>query len=143
MTRAELYQLRTLRREVERRRERLKEIESAAERTTQQITGMPRGTDVADRVGTYAAMLAELRDKIAEGERACLAQIIELEGWINAIEDSETRQIMEMRYIRGWTWQRIATAIKYSDEATPRKKAERYMRRQNYMGGDPQKKHEQ
>lgn len=128
-TRARLMQLGSTRKEAERLRERIAEIESAATRSTAAITGMPKGSRARDMIGNYAATLADLREKLREAEGRCLFEIAELQGWINNIQNSETRLILSMRYIEGKTWLQIARAIQYTDESTPRKRAERYIRR--------------
>lgn len=47
--------------------------------------------------------------------------------WIMDIEDSETRRIFMMRYLKNWSWQRIAIKLEVSDEGTPRKKHDKFL----------------
>ncbi len=39
---------------------------------------------------------------------------------INQIEDSRMRRVIMMRYVYGWSWQKIAFQIGASSESTPR-----------------------
>ena len=61
MTLKELSQLYYLNREIEMDQRRLRELEAKALPGAQVITGMPHGTGVVDKVGEYAAEIADLR----------------------------------------------------------------------------------
>lgn len=45
----------------------------------------------------------------------------EIIEWIKAIEDSKTRQVFYLRYIKGFAWQQVAYEIDETDEQYPRK----------------------
>lgn len=55
----------------------------------------------------------------------------EIEDFIDGIDDSLTRRIFELRYIKGRkkpSWQAIAYSIEEYDESYPRRKHEKYMK---------------
>ena len=65
--------------------------------------------------------------RINENVARCAALVEELQAFINGIEDSEMRRIFTLRYVHGFTWQRIAFRLQAYDESYPRKKHDRYL----------------
>lgn len=51
-----------------------------------------------------------------------------LESYLTGISDDLTRLIFKYYYLDGWSWQRIACKLDWTDESTPRKIAERYLK---------------
>ena len=70
MTLKELSQLYYLNREIEMDKRRLQELEVKALPGSQVLTGMPHTPGVKDKVGEYAAEIADLRG-IIEATRSC------------------------------------------------------------------------
>ena len=56
------------------------------------------------------------------------AQIREIEKFVNGIEDSTTKYIFEMKFLRNHTNQYIATKINKRDEGTVRKIITKYLK---------------
>lgn len=54
-------------------------------------------------------------------------QRIEIEEYIADIADSQIRRAIRLKYIHGYSWQRIATELGYQDEGTMRKKLDKYL----------------
>ena len=128
MTKNELYQLYYLNKEIERQRKKLEELESAVYKTTPHITGMPTGTSVVDKVGTYAAEIADLKTLISANIQRCWQERNRLERYIQKIEDSQLRQIFTLRYVDRLSWQRIAFEIGEYDESYPRRKHNQFLK---------------
>ena len=91
-----LSQMYYLTQEVERDELRLRELRAAAEKSTQQITGMPGAGGAGDRVGRYAIEIAELRRRLEEKQRACFCELTRLEDFIASVEDSQMRIILTL-----------------------------------------------
>lgn len=51
----------------------------------------------------------------------------EIETWVDEIEDPEIRLIMEMRYLWGYEWLEISSALGGSCEGYARKKHDRFL----------------
>lgn len=51
----------------------------------------------------------------------------EIERFIENIQDSQTRMIFYLRYVKGLSWQRVATEIGESIESYPRRKHNAYL----------------
>jgi hypothetical protein len=70
---------------------------------------------------------------IEENYTRCARLLGDMQEYINSIDDSETRRIFTMHYIKGWTWQKIAFNINSYDESYPRKKHERYLKKHPFQ----------
>ncbi len=111
MTLKELSQLYYLNREIEMDKLRLQELEARALPGAQAITGMPYGPGAVDKVGRYAAEIADLRGIIEAKLRQCLYERSRLERYIAGIDDSLTRQIFQLRFVNGLPWRQVAACI--------------------------------
>ncbi|GHU34898.1 hypothetical protein FACS1894105_02520 [Clostridia bacterium] len=111
MTKHELSQLYYLNREIAMQQRKLGELEALATNCAVVITGMPHGTGITDKVGNYAAEIADLHGLIDLNLKKCFFELSRLTRFINSIGDSQMRMILSMRYICGSSWQRIALSI--------------------------------
>lgn len=117
MTLKELSQLYYLNREIEMDKRRLQELEVKALPGAQVITGMPHATGVTDKVGEYAAEIADLRGIIEAKLQQCIYERNRLERYITTIEDSLLRQVFTYRFVNGLPWQQVAACIGGSNTA--------------------------
>ena len=111
VSKKELSQLYYLSREIEQDRKRLEELEAAAQGSTQQITGMPRAAGFGDKVGKYAAEIADRKGMIEQKVQRSWHEQKRLNRYIASVEDSQMRQILTLRYINHMTWQQVASAM--------------------------------
>ncbi|MEW8994419.1 hypothetical protein [Clostridium sp.] len=122
MTKQELSQLYYLNREIEHLKDRITELECIATSSTSRITGMPHATDISDKVGKYAAEIADLKELLDLNLKKCFYELNRLNRYIESIEDSQMRMILSLRYINGLSWQQVAFSIGEHDEQYPRRK---------------------
>jgi hypothetical protein len=122
-----LSQLYWLNREIERQQKRLRELESAAQGCTSKITGMPHAPGVFDKIGEFSAEIADLKAIIGLNLQKCIYEQSRLQRFINTVDDSQIRLILQLRYINGLPWQQIAFSVGSGDESTPRKIHDRFM----------------
>lgn len=111
MTIKELSQLSNLRKEIKLLEYRLKRLEDMSTNITPQITGMPRASQVSDKVGEYATEIALLKDLIKKNKDEVWKECLRLENYISSIDDSLTRQIFILRFVNGLTWAQVAHRI--------------------------------
>lgn len=107
----DLSQLYYLNREIEREKRRLAELETAAQSCTANITGMPHGSGVSDKIGGYAAEIADLKSLVELNIQKCWYELNRLNRYIAAIDDSLTRQVFTLRFVNGLPWQQVAMCI--------------------------------
>ena len=106
--------------EVQHDRRRLAELQARTSLCTAPA-GLP------DLFGADGQALEDYRARIDENLMRCMQMIADLQCYINAIADSEIRCLFVWRYLYGYSWQRVATAMGVGDESVPRKKHNRYL----------------
>lgn len=130
MTKQELSQLYHLNREIEHMQKRLKELETIATSSTSRITGMPHGSGVSDKVGDYAAEIADLKELLDLNLKKCFYELNRLNRYIESIENSEIRMILSFRYINGLCWEQVAANISpYASGDSVRKAHDRFLKK--------------
>ena len=122
----QLLQYRSLMREVEEDRARLRELQAhMAEREQREANG-EKEEGLAHRV-RHEAWVETYRERIRENMKQSYESAVAIQSYINLIEDSEMRRLFTMYYIKGYTWHRIAHEMGCIDESIPRKKHDRYL----------------
>ena len=117
-------------REIEMDKRRLQELEVKALPGSQVLTGMPHTPGVKDKVGEYAAEIADLRGIIEAKHQQCLYERSRLERYISSIDDSLLRQIFTYRFVNGLPWRQVAACIGGGNtEDGCRKAVKRYLER--------------
>ena len=111
MTKKELSQLYWLNREIEEQQRRLEELEGIATSSTANITGMPKGNGVSDKVASCVAEIIDLKGLIDLNIKKCFYELNRLNRYIDTIDDSQVRMILSLRYINGLNWTQIAASI--------------------------------
>ena len=111
MTKKELSQLYYLNREIEQLQARLTELESLATSCTANITGMPRANGISDKIGKYAAEIADLKSLLDLNLKKCFYELNRLNRYIQSVDDSEMRMILSLRYVNGLCWEQVAASI--------------------------------
>lgn len=117
MTKRELSQLYWLKKEIAQDKARLAELEAASSAASVQLTWTPGGGGASDRVGMYAAEIADLRSIIGANIRRCWREMRRLSRYISTVEDSQMRQILTLRYIECLTWNQVADVIGTNENA--------------------------
>lgn len=134
MTKKELSQLYYLNREIEEMKSRLEELECIATTCTSNITGMPHASGISDKVGKYAAEIADLRSLLDLNLKKCFYELSRLNRYINSINDSEMRMILSLRYINGLCWEQVAQSISpYASGESVRKAHDRFLKKKQNL----------
>jgi len=99
-----------LNREIQRNKEKRDRLRSQATSTISFLSGMPHATGISDKTA-LAAEIAYL-DGIIDAQIAqTYYEYNRLITYINGIDDSLTRQILELRFVNRLNWQQIAFSI--------------------------------
>lgn len=79
------------------------------------ITDEPRGSNSeSDRLGELLGEIEELIDVYNKKQDRLFKQQMKIEKCIDKLEDSIDRNIMRLKYIDGYTWERICVMLNYS-----------------------------
>lgn len=111
MTKKELSQLYYLKKEIRQLEQRINELETAATNCTVKITGLPSGRGISDKIGNYAAQIADLKSLLDLNLKKCFYELNRLDRYIESVNDPLLRQIMTYRFINGYSWSKIAYTI--------------------------------
>lgn len=111
MTLKELSQLFYIKKEIAYYEEKILQLKNSAEKTTQNISSLPGANQVNDKVGENATNIVQYNAQIEIDKNLMEIECKKLESYIKNIDDSLTRQIFELRFIKGYQWQKIAISI--------------------------------
>ena len=109
-----LRRARNVDRRVDEAQERVERLRARLEAgRMSQITGLPRGG---------ASDWTETADRLIELERRVNSRTRELVRWklaamdaIDLVEEANLREVLELYYIDGYTWEQVATRMGYSE----------------------------
>ncbi len=84
--------------------------------------------EVANSKARIRKAIAEMVTQIWSLRERCVEEVKRLTEWIFGVDDSQIRQILTLRYIKGESFQQIAFAIGESDESYPRRKLRDFLK---------------
>lgn len=129
MTKKELKQIRYLKREIADLDREIRVLEGKATSTTQTITGMPFTNTGSDKT-SIGADIADLRIELKNQKQRLNREYSRLKAYIYSIDDSYIRQILKYRFIKGWSWARVAYKMGGNNtEDSVRMACDRYINR--------------
>lgn len=70
--------------------------------------------------------IKKLREKLFYRIEKCKKLKVDIENFINNIEGSRTRLVFQLRYVEGWSWQRISLKLGSTHESYSRKIHDRF-----------------
>lgn len=123
MTLQELNNLRKYPIEIKQLQERILQLQRQTESATQMLSGMPsskgNGDRIADIIASYVDEQNKLQRLIAKRQREELNAM----SYISDICDSQLRSIFLMRFLKGYSWTKIANEIGGGNTADSIKKS--------------------
>ena len=129
MTKKELSQLYYLKKEIKEQQRRLDELETAATACTANVTGIPNGNGISDKVANYAAQIADLKGLLDLNLKKCFYELNRLDRYIQSVDDPLIRQIILYRFENNMSWNQIERAIGGNNNSESlRKKLYRYLK---------------
>ena len=128
MTLEELNVLFDLRAELEELTEIRQSLMEAATKTTAKLTGMPRGNDVTDKVGSLAPEIADFDKQIEMVNKRITEKETSVAAWIDTVPTAKVQLVLRLRFLRGLQWKEIAPLMgKYRSEESVRNCVYRYL----------------
>ena len=130
MTRKELSQLYYLKKEIKQQQIMLEELEALATSCTSKITWFPHGPGIDDKIGNYAAQIADLKTLIDLNLNKCLCELNRLNQYIQSVKDPLIKQIILYRFENHMSWNQIERTIGGNNNSESlRKKLYRYLKK--------------
>lgn len=129
MTLAELSQLYWLTKELKRDEERLKGLRTGSALSAQSLTGMPHSTGVSNPTAKQGEALADLERLLEAKHRRIYEELARLQEYLDTVDDSLTRLIMDYRFVEFLTWDQVAVKVGGGNSASSVKmRVYRYLR---------------
>ena len=75
------------------------------------LDGMPRGTDISDKVGNIAVAIADLEARIQHLEDEVYSTEDEIRDFAESFEDERLQMAIVSRFINGFTWGQTAELL--------------------------------
>ena len=111
MTLDNLKRPRYLQIEIQHCEEKIAELRTLSEKTTQTVSDMPHASGTSDKVGTLACIIADYRSFLENVIAKRLKERHNIHKLFQGIPDPQTRDIFILRYIDCLEWQDIAAKI--------------------------------
>ena len=111
MTSRELKNLYYIKKEIEEQQRRIAELEAVATNCSTKITGLPSDKGISDKIGNYAAQIADLKALLDLNLKKCFYELNRLDRFIQSVEDPLLRQILTCRFVNGYSWRKIAYTV--------------------------------
>ena len=128
MTKKELSQFYYLKRKIKEQQRRIAELEALAINCSTKITGLPTGTGISDKIGNYAAQIADLKALLDLNLKKRFYELNRINSYIDGVEEPLIKQIMIYRFECHMSWLQIERAIGGKNRAESlRKKLYRYL----------------
>lgn len=95
--------------------ERIQKLRELAEGATRVFTEeRETGTSRRGKLGSCTTVIADLEQEVADDVAAMRVKIHEIQEAVGSIENLAQRQLLELRYINGYTWERVAVEMNYT-----------------------------
>lgn len=92
----------------------LEELRTERESISINLDGMPRGTAVSDRTAKLAVLLADIEVEIIDMRTEAWRKKREVIITLGKMQDPTLHKLLTLRYVEGYTWERIAVEMNYS-----------------------------
>ena len=119
-----------LKKEIKEQQRRIAELEAAATNCSTKITGLPSGKGISDKIGNYAAQIADLKALLDLNLKKCFYEFNRLNRYIEEVDEPLMKQIMIYRFENQMSWMQIEKAMGGKNRAESlRKKLYRYLKK--------------
>lgn len=97
------------------KQERIEELRTIAEKSTQTLSAMPKGTSTGSRMEEIVARIDILQREIEDDLFDLLALKAEIAHVVRDVPDPEAALVLELRYLCYKPWREIAAEMHYSE----------------------------
>lgn len=96
--------------------EQVARLRALATRVTPSYGGRKSNGSTSDRVGHILAGIERLEQEVNREIDRLISAAAEIRATISLLPDEHMRELLEMRYINGWSWRKIAAKMNYSEK---------------------------
>ncbi len=100
-----------MKQEIKEQQRRLDELGTAATACTAKITGLPSGRGISDKIGNYAAQIADLKGLLDLNLKKCFYELHRLDRYIQSVDDPLIGRIILYRFENNMSWNQIERVI--------------------------------
>lgn len=109
-----LSRYRSICRQLHSKYEELEKTRALETKVTQTLSDMPHGGGGENSIEAGTEKVFEIESQIADEIRQLTFTRSEIENAIRAVPDENYRELLELRYIDGLTWEKIAVKMNYT-----------------------------
>ncbi|MDL2324048.1 DUF1492 domain-containing protein [Ruminococcaceae bacterium OttesenSCG-928-A16] len=115
-TKEYLRQARSLKVIIDGKTERIAQLREIAAGTTSTVSDMPKGGGEQDKLGAIVATIADFAAEIAADTIPLVTIQRDIQRTINKIPNQKYRDVLELYYLNGWRWDKVAEQMHYSPQ---------------------------
>lgn len=119
MTIDDLKNVRRQKLHVESLQERIERLRSRAEYTQQQLGECGRSDPTRDRLAEYVAELDGLERQLTGEMIALEKQLVVVDAELAKLPENQEK-VLRLRYVKGWSWRKVAEETKYCERQCKR-----------------------
>ena len=94
--------------------EQIERLYSLETKITPTLSDMPKGGGSENKIEIITERIEDIRKQIAAELGQLLAVRNEIETAIQNVKDESFRELLELRYIGGFTWEQVAVRMNYT-----------------------------
>lgn len=129
----ELNQIYYIDREIEKDERELKELRASVISLTQEISDMPRATNVKDKTAEYISRILDLEKMIELNLERKQIEKKRIMTFIESIDDSRIRLIFHYRFIKNLHWVEVAKLVSpYETADSARMVVKRFLKSRSF-----------
>ena len=109
-----LSRYRSICRRIRNKLDNIERLHSIETKITPTLSDMPKGGGQENKIESATESIIEIQSQIADEIRQLTFTRSEIENAIRAVPDENYRELLELRYIDGLTWEKIAVKMNYT-----------------------------
>lgn len=113
---AQAEEIKNVTKRIDRKRERLTRLRSRLTGTAIEMSDMPKGGGRQDSMQIGVGAVLELQESIASDVNTLAEMQAVLSEVIASAKKEEHREVLELRYVDGLAWKRIARKMHYTED---------------------------
>lgn len=93
--------------------EHLQQLRSQAQRITATYKAVPGGGGYGSGRTEVIAQIGQLEDRVKADSERLQEELVRVQFMIDSLENFQERIVLQYKYVNGWTFERIATKMRY------------------------------